>query len=76
MGGAPAHPLWTRIQNVPFVCVEDETDVQLEKMGAAGWVSVRRSEGGYDGCQNTRENAAVSGPPPGGSAFGLSGQTT
>ena len=49
MGGATAHPLWTRIQHVPFVRVEDETDVQLERMAKAGWEFIRRSEGGYDG---------------------------
>ena len=47
MGGAPAHPLWARIRNVPFVLVEDEPDVQLEKMATAGWESIRSE--GYDG---------------------------
>ena len=47
MGGAPAHPLWARIRNVPFVLVGDEPDVQLEKMATAGWESIRSE--GYDG---------------------------
>ena len=49
MGGAPAHPLWARIRHVPFVRVEDETDVQLEKMATAGWEFIYIRSRGYDG---------------------------